>query len=937
MNVSRLLRGIVASVMVLLAACSGGGTTSSGDGGGTTPVTPPAAFLDVDPSTPITQAVTNLDTQDTITQAEISEDSNGRRIVRTKVKLVFRKAFTAGDVKRVLATFQAVPTSAVGGAPSIVVRIPDPGSLAALDALIVQIQSDPAIWFVDKAIFPQPGNLPPGYPEAPAPLPPVGPLGKIASHLAVRAHAAWTVRGLLERFGPPALSPVVMMDFFGDDLPNADLNATVQNLDFAGLPLGHFFGEWAKDGHGYHVAGIIAGTFGGSGDSGLVTGMMPGKIDLRVVDLEKWDPLDAQIRLIDRLKFGQEKVVLNTSSGYFCDPLVFVQNLCVDFEYAKKRAVAWIQEVRAEGLENRVLHLTSAGNREKPNYPFLNAETNSDFATAALISDLADEEGKPVPRLTNTLVIENVRGNNGVDSNGTSSPYAAKCLDESSFFGGHLGAIGINVWSFTSGSKSGSLAGSARVPATGFHSGTSMATPQVAGLATYLWALKPTLTVPELKAILMTTARPVPTSSDIICHPTVTPARIIDAYAAVLALDSPAALTSNNPSLAPIRRAILDLTNDGSFTEADLTVWVDKLITNVSTPALLDYSRHDLNGDGYTGGSTPAAFDLDLNQSIALAEIPKTIENEVVTFNEKMLTDIQILCYYAYSSLYQGNVDDRKTLLGSQSCSYVRFLKNNFDASWNDPETWAEIVLPGWPTPGQTFQFDTADGPDPNGAKAGIDYTAVHRTIVIGQVQTGPDIIQEKGTVNIRVPLIQSPSRKTLRYKLTNSLNGGKLVDPDPDASTSTATVTISYGPLYEGLITTTGTMLFTHAPDQQGNVSVCYYDVLENWTGTIDLNQEDPNGANAGKFSVEFIVSNPRPATSGSNCGVGPRDITTRSLAPVLVLGNTVTVNYDDGATKIVFNGTLNGDSLTGSLAYNFVSSNSTISTGGTGTFTKK
>ena len=66
-----------------------------------------------------------------------------------------------------------------------------------------------------------------------------------------------------------------------------------------------------------------------------------------------------------------------------------------------------------------------------------------------------------------------------------------------------------------------------------------------------------------------------------------------------------------------------------------------------------DYSRWDLNGDGRAKFGGRAKFNLDLGEPTALStQITQQIEGVSVKFNEQLLTDLEILCYYAYSELY---------------------------------------------------------------------------------------------------------------------------------------------------------------------------------------------------------------------------------------------------------------------------------------------
>src|SRR6185295_8010214 len=80
----------------------------------------------------------------------------------------------------------------------------------------------------------------------------------------------------------------------------------------------------------------------------------------------------------------------------------------------------------------------------------------------------------------------------------------------------------------------------------------------------------------------------------------------------VLSLDAAA---DASPATMPVRLALLDLNDTGSFDQDDLfsfvSVYVDNATGEEFEPTEPSYSRFDLNGDGYTGGSRTARFDLD--------------------------------------------------------------------------------------------------------------------------------------------------------------------------------------------------------------------------------------------------------------------------------------------------------------------------------------
>jgi len=206
--------------------------------------------------------------------------------------------------------------------------------------------------------------------------------------------------------------------------------------------------------------------------------------------------------------------------------------------------------------------------------------------------------------------------------------------------------------------------------------GTSFSAPQVAGLASYLWILSPDLrNQPVLvtrQAILANTRNNSFTTG------------IIDAYATVLSLDATAIST---PDDAPVRHAILDWNEDGGFDEADVSEFLshyeDPITHQPVEPLDPDYSRFDLNGDGYTGGSRKERFDLDRTGSTQYGEskysvVTQDIEEQSTSFDENSLTDLEILCYYAYSSLYTGDIDKLKELLGNK-CSACEEVGDGFE------------------------------------------------------------------------------------------------------------------------------------------------------------------------------------------------------------------------------------------------------------------
>ena len=248
--------------------------------------------------------------------------------------------------------------------------------------------------------------------------------------------------------------------------------------------------------------------------------------------------------------------------------------------------------------------------------------------------------------------------------------------------GGNLSAVGTLV--SESGVESGIFApfGSKDNRDTG----SSFAAPQAAGVAALVWTANPTLSMSAVRQILLKTAGGLNSSS---CPNEGDFHQPVDAYAAVLAADSPNFAgtlgTTATPGSTPVRLAILNVASapngsvvlepDSKFTQADILAFLKQFQTQHGSK--LDYSRYDLNGDGRTGEpvlirdeskrtsivTALGSERFDLNGDGVYGITKQTVEGVQVEFDETVVSDVGILIYYAYSPLYEGNEYERTMLL----------------------------------------------------------------------------------------------------------------------------------------------------------------------------------------------------------------------------------------------------------------------------------
>ena len=561
-------------------------------------------------------SVKNVDTDPRHEDAEVSVTPEGLRIARTEIAVRFTPSATVQQVNDALGSVDGRIVGSIEGSPQLAAGIPDPGSLDALDALLATLGTRPGVDRAGRADMPAAEELPAGFAT---PLSSAN--GAILSHLlAMRMPAAWNARKAIDLTNRPTL---IVADFFGNGALSSQVDATYNSADLVVRP--------QKSEHGYHVVGIAASGFATNGTAaGNVTGVFPATTPLHVIEAVGLSTQMTGVKIFQRATALTGHVVVNTSLGW---------ETPVDDNEAREGGSDWGQLVRGSaGLEDRMFHATSAGNIAGP------ANKNSRWSAAALRTDLENAFGLPMTPLRNTAAVESL-------SDSGSPAFEPGCLGATSNRSGTIATVGEDVFSHLFGSQAGNK------------TGTSMATPAVAGLAMFLWSIEPSLTAPQMRNLIVATARPaLPNDQAGGCGTDVPSSPRLDAYTAALGLDQAAAPTKQT---APVRHAIVDFDGDGTFDEDDL-----QSFNNVSRPTAgdRDWSRQDLNGDGFTGGTEKAPLDLDPTGTPAqgvpkLEKVNLEIQGVNVEFDEENVTDMQALCYWAFSGLYDGDEDQRADVL----------------------------------------------------------------------------------------------------------------------------------------------------------------------------------------------------------------------------------------------------------------------------------
>ena len=636
-------------LVLALAACGDGGGGGGGTGGG---------LLAGDPSAPALGALVNLEPQ----PAAPEDIVDG--LILTRLDVVIVADATVGQVNAALGAVGATIAAMRAGVPALTAAIPRQDGPDAMQALAEVLQAQPGIRLV---LLPREAEL------AVAPPAPANSEANLGYLQQARFPAAWNARGAVAGLCVNDKVTVIVADMFHRPIDSLYAEFAAQVPGVTNLGIGSVDETDLTGHHGYDVLATLAADLDATAPTGA--NPFPDCLDLRAVQIIGLSPYEISLAIDFAVAATTGKSVLNASYAFadWCgDPVDGI--LCTATNLHAPRALeraGWgaLQRALLSAVDDRVLLTSAAGNHASDPvtmvYPgagqarvgsALNVAATADSTMSFVTETALWEPTVPcttppcLPSLGATPAERGVLDDLLAELAQTSAPPSDNVMIvgsiDTSFNPSDFSEPGADV--FAVGEDVPTLLGVVT-------QGTSVAAPQVAGLAAYLWMLSPDLR-----------ARPVQDTIAAI-EANASADGIIDAYATVLSLDESAEVT---PATARMRLAILDVDEDGDFDLVDLQEFHDAYVDSglVLNPTSQDYSRFDLNGDGFTGGTRATRMDLDPTGSIqfgqpALSEVGAVVGGIERTFNEISVTDARALCYYANTALFTGDVDLRDALL----------------------------------------------------------------------------------------------------------------------------------------------------------------------------------------------------------------------------------------------------------------------------------
>jgi hypothetical protein len=600
-----------------------------------------------------------LDAITTIAPVPSADADIDNGVIMTKFDVRLTQDATIGQVNTALAGIGAQIASMDAGSAMLTVAFPRATDINALEQKQKKLQTYPGIFFVGTAVAPTLDSLPPEPANAEA---------NLGYLFASKFPAAWNLSQLIISNGECKVPKVdvVVVDHFAQTPPST-FSAEVPGFSV----INPIFLK--SDIHGNLVAAAIAAQF----DSGTSTGANPFSACLNIKGIELESGTERELNKLVAMNLPATPVIVNMSFGTSyphcrpnCTPANF-QDFSPDHNAqlaAVVSAIDWRE--RLFSLDRTAFFITTAGN-----------ERNREYSNAYPLFGIADAHGAAALSaidLPSFLVQKNLVEPAAEYSAYPSIALAKDILEElnQSFLRTKVDLRSFNVMTVGSAknsttdiiesafSNSGPAVhaiGEGGINLLGENSlrGTSFSAAQASGLASYLWLLSPALRGLQPSVTLNAIEDNAFMNGDV---------RLIDAYASVLSLDDVGPVT---PASRPIRLALLDVDANGVFNAADVEQISVALLDTTGEPsdAQQHWDRYDLNGDGYTGGTRTSWFDLDRTTSTRFgaavynANTSQTIGEKNIVFDEIAVTDLDVLCYYAYSPLYTGDTTLRDARL----------------------------------------------------------------------------------------------------------------------------------------------------------------------------------------------------------------------------------------------------------------------------------